>query len=119
MTPKLIKTELAQYVRGEWDGTPSPIRAITDHVVVQVDRVAEQTVGGIFITPLNQDQQNVAAESGVVVSTGPDVNYLADGDHVHFSRYAGQLFMRHRGDDDRATPYRLMSASEIGAVSAD
>jgi len=127
MQARLITTELAQYVKTEWDLSPSPFDAALDNIVVLTDKIAEATTGGIFITTLSQEQLNVAAETGVVVSVGPDVTHLKIGDHVMFGRYAGQVFHRPSvREEEKAkkdvrrpgmTAYRLMAGSEVGAVS--
>jgi len=127
MQPRLITTELAQYTKTEWDESPSPFEARLDNIVVLTDKVAEATVGGIFITNLSQEQLNVGAETGVVVSIGPEVKHMEVGDHVMFGRYAGQVFHRPSVHEEekakkdvrrpRMTAYRLMSGNEVGAVS--
>lgn len=127
MQPKLIKTEQAQYVQSEWDGTDtSGLIPIGDHVLILPDAASTKAgTKGLIELPDDQvERMSLASESGIIVAIGDDAYFWnADrtrpfggtrpkpGDHVMFERYAGRVM---RGRDGKH--YRLMSDNAVGAI---
>jgi co-chaperonin GroES (HSP10) len=119
MMPKLFKTSLAVYTQAEWSGkNDSGWTAFADHVIILPDHLASKSAGGVDIPDDVVDRMTMAAEAGVVVSVGEEAFKgltvaPKPGDRVSIGRYSGQLLM---GSDTKT--YRIMSASEIGAIYA-
>lgn len=111
MTPKLVKTEIAQYAAGEWSGkNTSGIRPIGDYILVLPDQAVDKTKGGIFLPEDLNERQSMAAQSGIIVALGDGAfTWNSDrtrpfsgqrplpGDRVHFARYSGQKVIGHDG----------------------
>lgn len=121
MKPKLLtrnvfKTAISTYDKATWTGTNcSGWEPLGDHVLIYPDQAQSLYGSGENKIEIPADivaRQNLAAEAGVVVATGPDVTIpIKPGDRVFNERYAGQLVTGH---DEKV--YRLMSQSSIGAV---
>jgi len=119
MEAKLVKTEIAEYVRAEWTGeNKSKVRPIGDKVLVLPDEAAG-AFGSIHIPEDMQRRHSLAAESGVLVDAGRHAfswipmapHRPQPGVHVFIERYSGQVI---RGADGKM--YRLMDDKCIGAV---
>lgn len=127
MKPALIKTELASYVPGEWDGQDnSELTPIGDLVVIIPDESAKMAgKKGLIHLPDDQvERQSFAAESGVILDMGPGAfrwnsdrtrpfegRKPAIGDRVAFNRYSGSIRVSPDGQ-----AYRLMPDSCITAI---
>ena len=127
MRPKLISTELADYVPAAWGGKDtSGIIPLGDNVLILPDISAETAgkAGVIYLPEDQQDRQSLGAETGIVVAIGPQAwAWNADrtreyvgrkpivGDRVIFNRYAGRVHVGH----DKQT-YRLMTDNCIGGM---
>ena len=124
MKDRILKTHHGQYELAEWNGVnESGYEPVCDKVLVLPDKVMEKTKGGIIITDVQGDQQQVAAVTGIVIAAGPqafayDSDRLvkwdgwrpAPGDRVAFQRYAGDEYP---GLDGQT--YRIMQDRSIGA----
>lgn len=125
----LRKTSLgAQYVTTDYNGSnQSGWQPVGDSVLVMCDKPVEKTAGGILLTQTAQESHRAAAESGVIAAvadgaflwTGDRTQKFTGtrpkpGDHVAFTRYAGQLIIGKDGIE-----YRLMTDNCIGAVDLD
>lgn len=125
MQPKLLKTQIAEYVAQQWNGTnESGATPIGDYVLVRPDIAAEKSSGGIFIDPVTVDRHTLASETGILVAMGDqafmwnaDRTRKWDGDRpeighrVYYNRYAGQVI---KGDDGAI--YRAMEDKCIAAI---
>lgn len=125
----LRKTSLgAQYVTTDYNGkNEAGWQPIGDSVLVMCDKPVTKTAGGILLSETTQESHRAAAESGVVVAVGGGAfEWTGDrtqkytgykpkpGDHVAFTRYAGQLLIGKDGIE-----YRLMTDNCIGGVDLD
>lgn len=125
----LRKTSLgAQYVTTDYNGkNEAGWKPVGDSVLVMCDKPVTKSAGGILLTETTQESHRAAAESGVVVAVGDGAfQWTGDrtqrytgyvpkpGDHVAFTRYAGQLVIGKDGIE-----YRLMTDNCIGAVDLD
>ncbi len=127
MEPRLLKTDIAEYTAGVFDGVNrSGIQPIGEKVLVLTDQVKEKTAGGIFITDDARERNALAAETGVIVDVGEGAFVWNDdksrpwggykpkaGDAVYIVRYAGIVFT---GDDGQK--YRIIDYGQIGAIRA-
>lgn len=124
MQPRLIKTQIAEYVEIVWDGiNRSGWEPTNDKVLVLPDQVAQSTSGGVMLAEETRDRHELAAQSGVIVALGTaafawdaehhrwEGDKPKPGDRIAMERYAGQLL---RGDDGMT--YRLMDYKCIGAM---
>lgn len=125
MQPKTFKTSLAEYIKAEWTGkNESGWNPLGDKVLIQPDKVASTTKGGIALPDDIADRMTMAAEAGVIVAMGAGAfkwnsdritpfegNKPKPGDRVSMNRYSGQLLMGHDG-----VSYRVMDSVELGAV---
>jgi len=119
---RFISTQFGTFTKAEWTGkNTSGMRAYCDKVLVLPDQAVRITAGGIHIPDDSQENQTMAATSGVLVSVGPqafayDSNRLVHwvgerpkpGDRVFFMKYAGQM---HQGRDGLS--YRFMEDRSI------
>ena len=72
LAPKLIKTELAEYTPAVWfKKNISGYTPIGDMVLVLTDQVREKTGGGITLPDDVLERLNLAAETGILVASGP------------------------------------------------
>ena len=125
MQPRLLTTEHGQYVPVIWNGiNESGLVPIGDRVLVLPDKSAEQTDGGVFVSPVQQSRNNEAAETGVLIAMG-DAAWVWNSDRtrpysgvkpqigqrVWFEKYAGS---KQHGDDGLV--YRIMDDKCIGGV---
>lgn len=82
---------------------------------VKPDPVEEQTAGGIFIPQDIQKKEQVAGQTGVVVSVGPTCfegqPYVKPGDRILFVRYAGILF------NEDGAEYRYLNDEDIVGIA--
>lgn len=122
---RVLKTEVAQYDVGEWDGNDtSGIIPLGDKLLVLTDRASEKvgTKGLIYAPDKTKEVASVASETGVIVAMGDEAFYWNSdrtrpaggkkpkiGDRIIFERYAGR---EQRGLDGNT--YRLMSDSAVG-----
>lgn len=125
MEPKLIRTDIAEYVPADYEGTNrSGITPIGDKVLILTDQVKSKTAGNIHLPDDIRERHALAAETGIIVAMGDDafdLNYSRTrkwsgekpqvGDHVYIERYSGVVF---KGDDGQK--YRIMDYTCIGAV---
>lgn len=125
MQPKLIRTDLAEYQPGVYDGeNRSGITPIGDRVLVLPDQPMQQTSGGIHLPEELRERHAMAAETGVIVAMGEAAFYWNSdrtrhwegtkpqvGDHVCMQRYSGVVFT---GDDGQK--YRIMDDTCIAAL---
>ncbi len=73
MKPRMIMNKLGSYIPAEWDGVNrSGIRMLGEEVLILPDVVPEKTKGGLFIAPTTQETHGLAAQTGVIVTVGPD-----------------------------------------------
>jgi len=83
-------------------------------ILVKVEKVKEQTEGGIWKPPTAKDDEQLAATTGEVVAIGPSVDIafndgpLKVGDKIKFAKYGGVLideedFIRVINDEDILT----------------
>jgi len=119
ITPKLIKTDLAEYEPAQWTGRNTsgiePIAADSGTVLVLLDKVVEKSRGGIMLPQNLTERQGLAAESGVLVASDPKSDLAPYvGRRVYFERYAGATVI---GADDQR--YRLMSAASVAGVEVE
>jgi co-chaperonin GroES (HSP10) len=127
MEPKLVRTELAEFVRTEFTGNTSGYVPIGDRVLVKVDEAATTTSGGVYLPDDTTYKMTMAAETGVIVAMGDAAFYWTFdrskdwygrkpkiGDHVYLERYAGRVI---KGKD--GTMYRVMDDRCIAALSED
>lgn len=124
MRERFISTEHAEYQAADWDGTPPPFKPLRDNVVVLLDQMFEKSSGGVWFAEATKDQNNRAAETGIIVALGPDAFlYNMDrtrkysdedrpkiGDRVSFGKYSGQFRMRN------GVSYAIMSDTCIGCT---
>lgn len=118
MEAKLVKTEIAEYVRAEWKGSnTSGVKPIADKVLVQTDEAAAK-FGSIDIPDDIVRRHTLAAESGLLVAIGREafggpqgLSKPQPGTRVFIERYAGQVI---KGADGHM--YRLMDDKCVGAV---
>lgn len=126
MQPKLIRTDVAEYVPATWDGeNRSGIRPLGEMVLILTDQVKDKTAGGVFLTEDNRNRQEMAAETGVLVAVGDgaflwthdkarawegEIPHI--GDRVYIQRYAGQVFPGRDGQR-----YRMMEYTCIGGIA--
>jgi len=118
MKEKLIpmsrfKTQVGEYQKAQWTGTnESGWEPLGEKVIIYPDQAPEMTSGGIHITADIAARHTMAAEAGIVVAKGPDVNIQIElGDRVFVERFGGQLAPGHDGKI-----YRVMEQAAIGAV---
>lgn len=125
MEAKLLKTELAEFVRSEFTGNTSGYIPIGDRVLVKVDEAASTTSGGVYLPEETTYKMTMAAETGVIVAMGDAAFYWTFdrsrewygskpkvGDHVYLERYAGRVV---KGKD--STMYRVMDDKCICCIS--
>lgn len=128
MEPKLIQTQLAQYVPAEFKGkNESGILPLFERVLILPDQAAKE-VGGVYIPDDARDRQTMASESGVIIASGPaafttSADRMLRWDHpwkprpgtrVAFERYAGAIYMGNDG-----LMYRIMEDKNIGAIQIE
>jgi len=125
MQPKVLKTELTEYIENEWSGrNDSGVAPVGDNVLVLPDKAAEKTQGGIFLSEDMVDKHGLAAETGIVAALGEGAfKWSTDrarpfdgakpepGQRCYFERYAGRIV---HGKDGRI--YRLMSDVCVAGV---
>lgn len=125
MQPRIVKSTMYDFQEAQWDGVNrSGYKVFSTRVLVMIDVAPDKSAGGIMITGSQQDQQQQACETGVIVSMGgaaftrsPDrLTSFGDerpkpGDRIYFQRYAGQYL---KGADD--VMYRVMEDTEIAAL---
>lgn len=125
MEDRILTTQFGQYSLAAWDGVNrSGIRALCDKVLVLCDEAVDVTRGGVVMAEVTQENQKLAATSGVLVSVGPqafayDSNRLVHwegerpqpGARVFFVKYAGQEYM---GLDRRL--YRMMEDRSVAGM---
>lgn len=128
MREKRISAANYEYVAVEWNGqNESGFVALADNVVVLCDVAPEKSAGGIFISDDKQWQQQMMAETGVIVEIGNGAFlWLSDrtrpwegrkpqvGERIVFERYAGRL---QTGADGRE--YRIMSDRCVAAIMGE
>lgn len=91
----------------------SMIEPVGHFVLIEMKRVEEKTAGGIILPSSVKDKEERAAQSGQVVSTGPQCKKLSEqheGKTAYFGRYAGMLL------DHEGAEYRLIDEDEIRGV---
>lgn len=108
-----FKTQVGEYQKATWTGTnDSGWVPIGDKVLVYPDQAPEETAMGIKIPIDIAARHTMAAEAGIVVELGPDVNIpIKPGDRIFIERFGGQLVPGHDGK-----VYRIMDQSSVGAV---
>ena len=122
--PRLLKIDSIEYLRSEYIGNRSRFHPIGDRVMVLCDRVSEETTGHIIIPGHLREQQELRAETGVIVElgeaaftrsfdrTGPWRGRRPEvGDRVYFQRFAGRLVYGYDGQ-----LYRVMDDVCIAAI---
>lgn len=128
MRQKRISAANYEYVAVEWGGVnESGFIALADHIIVLCDVAPEKSAGGIFISDDKQWQQQMMAETGVIVEIGNGAfMWLSDrtrpwegrkpvvGERIVFERYAGRL---QTGADGRE--YRIMSDRCVAAIMGE
>lgn len=125
MEDRILTTVTGIYVASEWDGeNHSRIAPVCDKVVVLCDAAVETTKGGIVLTDQLQENQGLAATTGILIAVGPQAfAYDSDrlvrwegarpmpGDRVYFQKFAGQEYT---GWDGKL--YRLMQDRSVAGV---
>lgn len=122
---RVLKTEVAQYDAGEWDGKDtSGITPWADKVLVLTDKASEKVgkLGLIHAPDKSTEVASMATETGIIVAMGSEAFFWNSdrtrpvtgpkpkvGDRIIFERYAGR---DNRGLD--GITYRLMSDSAVG-----
>lgn len=122
--PKLVKTDLAEYVRSEESQNNSGYHPIGDRILIKVDESAMMTSGGVHLPDEIVYKQSMAAETGVIVAIGDAAfHWTFDrtrewhgrkpqvGERVYVERYAGRLL---KGNDGRM--YRVMDDKCVAAI---
>lgn len=127
MEPKIIKTDLAEYKKADFDGVNrSGFTVFGDRVLILPDTASDMTTGGVQLPDEMVGRMSMAAETGVVVEVGVDAfTWNASGsaltgrvpkvgDRVFIERYAGQLL---KGKDGKK--YRVLEGRSIGAIQTE
>lgn len=115
-SPKLVRTDVAEFVRSEFEGNNSGYVPIGDRILVKVDEASGTTSGGVHLPDDTTYKLTMAAETGVIVAMGDAAFYWTFdrsrpwygrkprvGDHVYLERYAGRVV---KGKD--GVMYRVM-----------
>lgn len=122
--PKLIRTELGEYIKPETAENGSGYNPIGDRVLIKVDESASRTSGGVMLPDETVYKQTMAAETGIIVAIGDAAfHWTFDrtrewygerpkiGDRVYVERYAGRIL---KGND--GIFYRLMDDKCVAAI---
>jgi co-chaperonin GroES (HSP10) len=125
----MISNKIGNYIPVEWDGVNrSGIRLLGDEVMILPDTVPETTKGGIIIAKTTQETHGLAAQTGTIITVGPDAwrwdrsrtreftnpEKPKPGDRVIFDRYGGK---RQHGLDGKE--YLIMSDFVIAGMFVD
>lgn len=127
LTPKILRTMDADYIKGEFAGNHSGYTPIGDRVLIKVDESAEKTSGGIVLPDETVYKMTMASETGVIVDMGDAAfKWTFDrtrewygyrpkvGDRVYIERYAGRVI---KGKDN--TMYRVLDDKCCAAVESE
>lgn len=125
MQPRILKVGKIEYQIADWDGVNrSGVVTVGDMILVMVDKAATKTKGLIELTEDTIHANQLAGQTGIVVSIGEGA-YLWTrdrarpfagrkpeiGDRIWFQRYAGfEIY----GEDGAF--YRVLSDVSIGAI---
>lgn len=126
-SPKLVRTDVAEFVRSEFEGNNSGYVPIGDRILVKVDEASGTTSGGVHLPDDTTYKLTMAAETGVIVAMGDAAFYWTFdrsrpwygrkprvGDHVYLERYAGRVV---KGKD--GVMYRVMDDRCLAAVDSE
>jgi co-chaperonin GroES (HSP10) len=102
---------------------PSGWLPIEFNCIVQVDKVADKTKGGVYIPDLNKDREQSASVIGTMLEASPlaftyeewpiGTNKPVAGDRVLIAKYAGTIFTGKDGEE-----YRMCKDKDILAIGA-
>lgn len=119
ITPKLIRTDVADYEPAQWGGRNmsgiEPLRRGDGMILVLPDKAMEKSKGGVIIIDEQQKREALAAESGILVAEDVSPS-LAEhvGKRVYFGRYAGVTVT---GKDGQS--YRLMTVENLSGLESE
>jgi len=91
------------------------------HVIIKVEKVDDKSAGGIFLSEISQEREQMAHDKGWVVAIS-DMAFSdwngripQPGEKVIFNKYAGSL-IKVRNDKKEFEDFRLCNDKDIVAI---